>query len=148
MKLFKMLVITTLLTMGLTGQSVLADDEREIPIVGLWEGIDPDDGGNHLRSITRNENGTFSLIGRSTYFTLCGGTDHAVITGTGVVENGVFKVNETLTCFNNGRIVGDLDANYVPDRKNGVLTEIRNWNDRPPIIFHPAGPRPEYQMRK
>ena len=44
MKLFKMLVITTLLTMGLTGQSVLADDEREIPIVGLWEGIDPDDG--------------------------------------------------------------------------------------------------------
>lgn len=148
MKLCKMIAIATLITVGLTGQSVIADNERKIPIVGLWEGIDPDDGGNHLRSITRNENGTLSLIGSSTYFTMCDGTDRGVIIGTGVVENGVLKAKETLTCYNNGQTIKGLEADYVPDEENGTLTELRNWNMRPPIIFHPAGPQPEYQMRK
>ncbi|WP_438553170.1 hypothetical protein [Chroococcidiopsis sp.] len=91
-----------LITMGLTGQSVLADNKRAIPIVGLWEGIDLDDGANHLRSIRHNEDGTFSLTGNSTYFTLCGGTDRDLIIGTGVFENEVLKAKSSLTCFNNG----------------------------------------------
>jgi len=54
MKLSRTIAMATLIIMGLTSQSVLADNKREIPIVGLWEGIDPDDGGNicaQLRSM-------------------------------------------------------------------------------------------------
>ena len=120
MKLCKMIAIATLVTVGLSGQSVLADNEREISIVGLWEGIDPDDGANQLRSITRNENGTFSLTGSSTYLSLCGGTDRAVIIGTEVVENGVLKAKSALTCFNDGRTIEGLEANYGLCCKNSL----------------------------
>ncbi|MGL4623240.1 MAG: hypothetical protein ACRCZS_30030 [Chroococcidiopsis sp.] len=102
MRLYRTIAMAMLITMGLTGQSVLADNKRAIPIVGLWEGIDLDDGANHLRSIRHNEDGTFSLTGNSTYFTLCGGTDRDLIIGTGVFENEVLKAKSSLTCFNNG----------------------------------------------
>ncbi|MBD2308756.1 hypothetical protein H6G17_25125 [Chroococcidiopsis sp. FACHB-1243] len=36
MKLCKPIAMATLIIMGLNGQSVLADNKRAIPIVGLW----------------------------------------------------------------------------------------------------------------
>lgn len=95
MKLCQMMAMATLIIMGLTSQSVLADNERESAFIGLWEGVDPQDGGIQLRSITRNEDGTFSLIGRDTYLSTCGGTERGVITGTGTVENGVWSNRDT-----------------------------------------------------
>ena len=144
MKFCRMIAMATLIVMGLNGQSVLANKEKAIPIVGLWEGIDLDDGASHLRSIRRNEDGTFSLTGNSTYFTLCGGTDRGLILGTGVYENGVLKAKSTLTCFNNGRTVEGLVSNYLLDRKNGTLTELRTWGVTQPIIFHLTSPQPKY----
>ena len=43
--------------------------------VGYWMGIDPLDGGDSRRGITPKDDGTFSIIGRDTVFTLCDGTD-------------------------------------------------------------------------
>ena len=48
--------------------------------VGYWMGVDPLDGGDARRGITRNPDGTFSVIGRDTVFTLCDNTDRALIT--------------------------------------------------------------------
>lgn len=160
-KLYKTIAVATLIMIGLTNQSVLADeerkslsisqriladDEKKSYFIGLWEGIDPDDGASQYRSITRNEDGTFSLIGRATYLGLCGGTDRGVIIGTGIVESGVLKINTTVTCFNGYQSVS-VGANYTPDRKNGTLVEVRSIPMRPPIIFHPAGPQPGNQKR-
>lgn len=155
MKVCKTIAIVTLIIVGLNshsvladnkrdGQSVLTNNEREIPIVGLWEGIDLDDGASHLRSIRRNENGTFSLTGNATYFMLCGGTDRGLINGTGVFENEVLKAKLSLTCFNDGRTIEGLESNYVLDRRNGTLTELRQFGVTPPIIFHLTSPRPKY----
>lgn len=144
MKLRRTIAMATLITMGLNGQSVLANNKKVIPIVGLWEGIDFDDGASHLRSIRRNEDGTFSVSGNATYFMLCGGTDRGLINGTGVVENGVLKTKVSLKCFNNGRTIGGLESNYVLDRENGTLTELRKFGVTPPIIFHLISPRPRY----
>ncbi len=146
MRVCKMIVMATLITMGLTGQSVLADNEKGNPFTGLWEGIDPQDGGNQLRSITHNEDGTFSLIGRDTYLSTCEGSELGVITGTGAIEDGVLKVKETVTCFNNGRSV-TLEASYVLDRKNGTLINLTSLGI-PPIILHHTSTQPEYKMGK
>jgi hypothetical protein len=131
--------------MGLNGPSVLANEEKALPIIGLWEGIDFDDGASHLRSIRRNEDGTYSVSGNATYFMLCGGTDRGLIDGTGVVENGVLKTKVSLTCFNDGRIIEGLESQYSLDRKNGTLTDQRGFEVTPPIIFHLiSSPRPKY----
>ncbi len=144
MKLCRTIAMATLISVGINGQSVLANKEKTIPVVGLWEGIDFDDGASHLRSIRRNEDGTFSVSGNATYYTMCGGTDRGLINGTGVVENGVLKTKVSLTCFNNGRTIEGLETNYVLDRKNGTLTELRRFGVKPPIIFHLISPRPKY----
>lgn len=145
MKLRKTIAMATLIIIGLTSQSVLADNERKSPFVGLWEGIDPDDGGNQLRSITSNEDGkTFSLTGSSTYFSLCGGTDRGVITGTGEIQGTVvLETKVTLTCSNDPPSLYKVKANYELDRKNGTLierTDLRTENNKPPIIFHLISP--------
>lgn len=138
MKLCKTIVMATLIITGLTSQSVLANTEREIPFVGLWEGIDPDDGGNQLRSITLNEAGTLSLTGSSTYFSLCNGL-RGVINGTGEIQGIVLETNVTLTCSNSPPSLYKVKAKYELDRKNGTLverTDLRTKNNKPPIIFH------------
>lgn len=142
MKFCRIIAMVTLITIGLTGQSVLADNEKESSFTGLWEGVDPQDGGNQMRSITRNEDGTFSLIGRDTYLSTCDGSELGVITGTGAVENGVLKAKETVTCFNNGQSV-TLEASYVPDRKNGTLTNLTSLGI-PPIVLHLTSTQPKY----
>jgi hypothetical protein len=142
MRLCRTIAMAMLVTIGLTGQSVLADDERGNPFTGLWEGIDPQDGGNQLRSIIRNEDGTFSLIGRDTYLSTCEGSELGVITGTGAIEDGVLKAKETVTCFNNGRSV-TLEASYVLDRKDGTLINLTSLGI-PPIILHQTSTQPEY----
>lgn len=142
-----MIAMATLIIIGLTGQSVLADDQRKSPFVGLWEGIDPDDGATQLRSITRNEDGTFSLVGRASYLNLCGGTDRGVIIGTGAIEEGVFNVKTAVTCFD-GRPPVMVEADYTPDRENGTLVEVRSIEAKPQIIFHLTSPEPKYQMGK
>lgn len=144
MKFCRMIAMATLIIVGLNGQSVLADNKRVLPIVGLWEGIDLDDGASHLRSIRRNGDGTFSLTGNATYFMLCGGTDRGLINGTGVVENEVLKTKVSLICLNNGRTIEGLESNYILDRDNGTLSELRSFGVTPPIIFHLISPRRQY----
>jgi hypothetical protein len=65
------------------------NDERsfggERPFVGLWEGIDPTDGGDALRSITCAKDQTCNLAPTDTVISLCGsGTGFAA--GTGGLE--------------------------------------------------------------
>ena len=147
MKLCRTIAMATLISVGISSQSVLANKEKTLPIVGLWEGIDFDDGASHLRSIRLNEDGTFSVSGNATYFMLCDGTDRGLINGTGVVENGVLKTKVSLTCFNDGRVIEGLESQYLLDRKNGTLTEQRGFEVTPPIIFHlisSPSPRSKY----
>jgi hypothetical protein len=64
--------------------------------VGYWMGIDPLDGGDSRRGITRNEDRTFSVIGRDTVFTLCDNTDRAIVTVSDAVVAGPALVSENL----------------------------------------------------
>ena len=111
--------------------------------VGLWQGVDNNDGSEAQRSITLNRDGTFNIIGQEPYTSGCKG-ERGMVTGTGVLEDGViFSDDFTLTCF----VVIEppdppgpftVQTEYIPDKLNGTLIEqtICKTCDFEPTIFH------------
>jgi hypothetical protein len=112
--------------------------------VGYWMGIDPLDGGDSRRGITRNADGTFSVIGRDTVFTLCDNTDRAVITLDDARIAGSELISDSLliTCLNNGSTVS-LRVRYAglgPGIiRETVTTQAGEHVDE--IIFHRVSER-------
>jgi hypothetical protein len=75
--------------------------------VGYWMGIDPLDGGDSRRGITENDDRTFSVIGRDTVFTLCDGTDRAIVTVDDaiVASSTLVSDNLVISCTNTASTV-------------------------------------------
>ena len=107
--------------------------------VGYWMGIDPLDGGDSRRGITVNDNGTFSVIGRDTVFTLCDGTDRAIITANDaqVVVSALVSDNLVINCTNNNSTV-KLKVRYDIIDKNIVRETVTTQSGDPvdKIVFH------------
>ena len=107
---------------------------------GYWMGVDPLDGGDSRRSLVRQQNGTYALVGRDSYLTLCDNTDRGLITFDDgvVVERGEMRSdNLKITCFNTGAVVL-LKASYVLI-DDGMMAEVVTAQDGTPvdtIIFH------------
>jgi hypothetical protein len=107
--------------------------------VGYWMGIDPLDGGDSRRGITRDDGRTLSIIGRDTVFTLCDDTDRALVTGRGarVVGSALVADDVVLRCFGNGETL-ELTLRYdVLERgilRETVRTRAGAFVDE--IIFH------------
>jgi hypothetical protein len=112
--------------------------------VGYWMGIDPLDGGDSRRGITRNDDRTFSVVGRDTAFTLCDGTDRAIVTvaEASIVGAALASDDLVITCFNDGSTVR-LKVRYVFVDKN-ILRETTTTQAGAPvdeIIFHRVSER-------
>ena len=91
--------------------------------VGLWQGVDINDGSEAQRSITLNSDGTFNIIGQEPYTSGCEG-ERGMVTATGVLEGGVIITdNFMLICFNDNGPFGPGEATYTPDKLNGTLIE-------------------------
>jgi hypothetical protein len=120
--------------------SAKADSERsfdgERSFVGLWEGIDPADGGDALRSITCAEDQTCNLAVTDTVISLCAsGTGFA--SGTGGLEGDELVFPDVLLTCPNGE-EAHLVVSYERDQLNRTLVETAVVGDRtlPNIIFH------------
>ena len=126
------------------GSSEQARNERATrQFVGYWMGIDPLDGGDSRRGITRNDDDTFSVIGRDTVFTLCDETDRAIITGTGVLEDKALVVDDVvLTCFGNGATL-ELSVRYERIDDNTLHETVTTRAGEPvdEILFHRVSER-------
>ena len=107
--------------------------------VGYWMGIDPLDGGDSRRGITRNPGGAFSVIGRDTVFTLCDGTDRAIVTVDEATVAGSALVSDdfVITCTGDGPIV-HLKVRYDVIDRNVVRETLTSQSGEPvdEIIFH------------
>jgi hypothetical protein len=107
--------------------------------VGYWMGIDPLDGGDARRGITRNDDGTFAVIGRDTVFTLCDGTDRAIITvdQAAVADGALASDGLLIRCTNNQSTV-TLKVRYDVIDRNIVRETTTTQADAPvdKIIFH------------
>jgi hypothetical protein len=112
--------------------------------VGYWMGIDPLDGGDSRRGITRDDGRTLSIIGRDTVFTLCDDTDRALVTGRGarVVGSALVSQDVILRCFGNGETL-ELQLRYEVLEK-GILRETvrtRAGELVDEIVFHRVSQR-------
>jgi hypothetical protein len=116
---------------------------REVPIarqlVGYWMGIDPLDGGDSRRSITRRGGGKFALIGRDTVFTLCDGTDRAIVTDTGLTAAGSALASDdfVIACTNNNSTIR-LRVRYDVLSRNVIRETLVTQAGEPvdKIVFH------------
>jgi hypothetical protein len=137
-------VVTVLV--GVLTYTADASSERPDPtgrtarqFVGYWMGIDPLDGGDSRRGITVDTDGTFSVIGRDTVFTLCDGTDRAVVTVSDAVVVGTALTSDDLviTCTNTASTVhlkvryDEVDSSIIREH---ITTQAGEFVDE--IIFH------------
>jgi len=145
------IIVTTVLLVAGLGSGVLvaqaanessgrnghASSARQF--VGYWMGIDPLDGGDSRRGITRNDDGTFSVIGRDTVFTLCDGTDRAIITvgDAAVARSALVSDDLVITCTNQNSTVR-LKVRYDVIDRNIVRETVTTQSGEPvdQIIFH------------
>jgi hypothetical protein len=122
------------------GSSANAEGERSLfglrSFIGLWEGIDPVDGGDSLRSITCSLDRSWALAVTDSVITLCGGGP-AFASGTGGLEGDELVFPEVVLACPDGAEV-DLAISYERDPLNGTLVETAVVGDRtlPNIIFH------------
>jgi hypothetical protein len=104
--------------------------------IGLWEGIDPVDGGDSLRSITCSLDQSCTLAVTDSVITLCGGGP-GFASGTGGLEGEELVFPEVVLACPDGTEV-DLAVSYERDPLNHTLVETAVVGDRtlPNIIFH------------
>jgi hypothetical protein len=102
-------------------------------------GIDPLDGGDSRRGITASDNRSFSVIGRDTVFTLCDGTDRAIVTvnDAKIVNSALVSDNLVIACTNNNSTV-KLKVRYDVIDKNIIRETVTSQSGDPvdKSIFH------------
>jgi hypothetical protein len=106
--------------------------------IGLWEGIDPVDGGDSLRSITCSLDQSCELAATDSVITVCGG-GAGFAGGTGGFEgNELVFPDAVLTCPDGETV--NLAISYERDPFNRTLVETTVVGDTgtilPNIIFH------------
>jgi hypothetical protein len=115
-----------------------ADAASERSFVGLWEGVDPVDGGDSLRSITCQRDQSCRLAATDSVITLCG-SGPAFVGGTGGLEGDELVFGDAVLTCPDGREV-DLVISYERDPLNRTLVETTVVVDTgatlPNIIFH------------
>ena len=112
--------------------------------VGYWMGIDPLDGGDSRRAITRTSGGRFAVIGRDTVFTLCDGTDRAIVSVGDARPSRRALVSDdfVIRCTNNGQTIR-LKLRYDPIGRNIIRETLTTQGGDPvdKIIFHRVSAR-------
>ena len=133
MKRFLIFAFVSLLPLAFAS-SANAGSERWF--VGLWEGIDPVDGGDSLRSITCFEDQTCNLAVTDSVITLCGGGT-GFASGTGGLEGDELVFPDVLLTCPNGE-EAHLAVSYERDELNRTLVEtaVVGPTTLPNIIFH------------
>ena len=134
----RQLFLIAMVIVSLISFSVLdvSGQGRNASFIGLWKGIDPFDGSDALRSITRNDDGTFYIIGTESYLSGCGGR-RGIIVGVGVIEENILVSDQiTLICYDPYEETPEIDVEYSIDRINKVLIEKFTGGSFPQLIFH------------
>jgi hypothetical protein len=114
-----------------------ADAASERSFVGLWEGVDPVDGGDSLRSITCFKDRSCRLAATDSVITLCGGGP-AFVGGTGALEGDALVFADAVLTCPDGREV-DLVISFERDPRNRTLVEttvVSGGTTLPNIVFH------------
>ena len=117
-------VLFVLLSAVFLVSMVSADSGSRAYFVGLWEGVDPNDGSRRTVSISDNDrDGVYDLSQYDTFWTLCG-DDRGVTAGSATLgADGLLHFSGTLTCLSTGTVV-PFTVDYEPVRHSNTLVEI------------------------
>jgi hypothetical protein len=134
------LVLVTIAVLGFLGVARPNAQPPTRSFEGYWMGIDPVDGGDSRRSIRRQADGTYALVGRDTVLTLCDDTDRGIATfedGTTTGRDRMGTDNLTIRCFNTSASVV-IKARYQLVDANTMLETLTLANGTPfaTIVFH------------
>jgi hypothetical protein len=108
----------------------------ERPFLGLWEGVDVNDGSKRTVSITdRDQDGIVEVSSRDTFWTLCDG-DRGLERATGGVRpDGVLETDGLVTCFTNG-IEVPVQQTYEYSRREDTLFATPLGTGLMPVTLH------------
>jgi hypothetical protein len=137
-----LIVLFIALSIVLVTNTEAGSFDRGLYFTGLWQGIDPIDSGEMLRSITRNRDGTFLIIGMESYFIGCDG-DRGKVVGAGVLDGNVIVSSDlTLICYGDDYF-DDTDDELYPcpmeieaDRFNRTIIEDYESPMFPSAVLH------------
>lgn len=126
-----LIVVSALCALVATGGPVTQGEVHQF--VGLWEAVDPDDGGHQALSITDNGDRTVKLLVYDTFFSLCNG-DRGIGQGTGIPAPGRSLRSDdfTVTCFATNQT--ETTPTSFSLNHDGTLFRVRATLS--PIIYH------------
>ena len=108
--------------------------------LGLWEGVDINDGSKRTISITdRDSDGTLEVASRDTFWTLCDG-DRGLELATGNVRpDGVLETAGLVTCFTGAPMV-PVQQTYEFSRREDTLLATADGTPLMAITLHRVSP--------
>ena len=115
-----------------------ADGGRKAPrrFLGLWEGVDVNDGSRRTISITdRNRDGVLEVAARDTFWTLCDGDRGLELATGGVRNDGVLATQGVVTCFEDGTEI-DVMQTYELSRRDRTLLATAVGTGLLPATLH------------
>lgn len=103
--------------------------------IGLWEGIDPNDGSSQILSITDNGDGKVKLLLHDTFLTQCGG-GRGLAQGTGEIggRHTLRSEDYALTCFEEATPPDFPPITLILNRDNTLFRE--ETGPLPSVTYH------------
>ena len=121
-----------LLTLGAGGERGASSRH----FLGLWEGVDVNDGSKRTISITdRDRDGVLEVASRDSYWTLCSGDRGIELASGRVGGNGVLTTEGEVTCFET-MVVLPVQQTYEPSRRDDTLFATPVGTGLLPITLH------------
>lgn len=118
-------------TLGASG----ARTKSSRQFLGLWEGVDVNDGSKRTVSITdRDRDGILEVASRDTYWSLCDG-DRGLELATGGVIQGVLTTEGELTCFDD-RVPLPIQQTYELSPRDDTLYATPVGTGLVPVTLH------------
>ncbi len=105
-------------------------------LLGLWEGVDVNDGSKRTISITdRDDDGVFEVASRDTYWTLCQGDRGIEVASGEVRRDGVLATDGLVMCFETGDEI-PVHQTYEYSRDEDTLFATPDGTNLIPITLH------------
>jgi hypothetical protein len=127
------IILTALITTVGVGT---ANGQANRHFLGLWEGVDINDGSKRTISITDLDgDGTFEVMSRDSFWTLCDGDRGLEWATGGVRRDGVLETDGFVTCFDDAPPL-PIRQTYEFVRREDTLVATPHVTTLVPIVLH------------
>ncbi|MEJ2085351.1 MAG: hypothetical protein P8Y44_06700 [Acidobacteriota bacterium] len=134
----RLLIAVAMVTAFINPWAATGADPRSLEhnFLGLWEGVDVNDGSKRTISITDHENdGVFEVASRDTFWTLCNG-DRGLEIASGVVDDeGILVTEGVVNCFDDPTQL-PIQQTYEYSRRSDTLVATPLGTGLIPITLH------------